>query len=108
MPKKHRVEITVTAERDLYEIRDYIALDKPVAAQRWLLRIAKQIRSLKTMPLRHEVIPEAQEIGIEYRHMLLGPYRTIYRVEKERVIVVRVIHGARLLDPSFLFGSENT
>jgi plasmid stabilization system protein ParE len=58
------------------------------------------------MPLRHEVIPEAREIGVEYRHTLSGPYRTIYRVEKERVIVVRVIHGARLLDPSFLPGSE--
>jgi toxin ParE1/3/4 len=102
VPKKHRVEITAVAERDLREIRDYIARDKPAAAQRWYERLAKQIRSLETMPLRHEVIPEAQEIGIEYRHMLSGPYRMIYRVEKQRVIVVRVIHGARLLDPSFL------
>ncbi|HZZ28408.1 MAG TPA: type II toxin-antitoxin system RelE/ParE family toxin [Pirellulales bacterium] len=47
MPKKHRVEITAAAERDLREIRDYIALDKPAAAQQWVKRIAKQIRSLK-------------------------------------------------------------
>ena len=106
MAGKHRVEITAAAERDLRNIRDYIARDKPVAAERWLQRIAKQIRSLKSMPLRHEIIPEARDIGIGYRHMLSGPYRTIYRVEKERVIVVRVIHGARLLDLSFLLGPE--
>ncbi len=104
MPKKYRVEITATAERDLCEIRDFIAKDKPLAAQRWIQRIQKQILRLQTMPLRHEVIPEARDIGIEYRHALLGPYRTIYRVENDRVLVVRVIHGARLLDPALLFG----
>jgi toxin ParE1/3/4 len=105
VPKKYRVEITATAERDLCEIRDFIAKDKPLAAPRWIQRIQKQILRLQTMPLRHEVIPEAHDIGIEYRHALWGPYRTKYRVESDRVLVVRVIHGARLLDPALLFGS---
>jgi toxin ParE1/3/4 len=104
VPKKYRVEITATAERDLCEIRDFIAKDKPLAAQRWIQRIQKQILSLQTMPLRHGVISEAHDIGIDYRRALLGPYRTIYRVENDRVFVVRVFHGARLLDPAPLFG----
>ena len=106
MPKRYRVDITESAQRDLEQIRDYIAHDKPVAASKWLARIRKQIRSLKTMPLRHEIIPEAQAIGIEYRHMRFGVYRTIYRIAGNQVIILRVIHGARLLDPSFLSGNE--
>jgi len=37
-------------------------------------------------------------LGIEYRHITYGHYRTIFRVEGSRVIILRVIHGARLLD----------
>ncbi len=54
------------------------------------------------MPKRHEVIPEARELGVEYRHALIGKYRTIYRIEGQRVLIIRVIHGARLLDLSLL------
>jgi len=106
VPKKYRVDITETAKRDLLEIRDYIARDKPAAAERWVAGIKKKILALKQMPLRHEVIPEAATIGIEYRHTLIGAYRAIYRVVGDHVIVVRVIHGARLLDPSYLSGPQ--
>lgn len=54
------------------------------------------------MPRRHEVIPEADELGVEYRHIILGNYRTIYRVDERRVIILRIIHAARLLDQSLL------
>ena len=33
-----------------------------------------------------------------YREILQGNYRLIYRVERERVIIVAVHHAARLLD----------
>ena len=66
--------------------------------------IDRKIRSLQSMPQRYEVIPEAQELGVEYRHILSGNYRTIYRIEGERVIVLRVVHASRLLDQSLLSG----
>ena len=104
MTKKFHVDITACAERDVRAIRDFIARDKPRAADTWARSIVRQIRSLKTMPLRHEVIPEARDLGVEYRHIISGNYRTLYRVEGDRVIVVRVIHAARLLDQSLLSG----
>lgn len=107
MAKKFRVEITATAEQDLRSIRDFIARDKPAAAERWLTSISRKILGLKSMPLRHEIIPEAPEIGVDYRHMLQGVYRIIYRVEGRRVFVIRVIHGARLLDHSILGATDN-
>lgn len=104
MRKKFHVEITASAERDVRAIRDFIARDKPQAAGKWARSIERKIRSLKSMPQRHEVIPEAQDLGVEYRHILFGNYRTIYRIEDDRVIVLRVIHAARLLDQSVLSG----
>jgi plasmid stabilization system protein ParE len=64
----------------------------------------RRIRSLKSLPHRHEVVPESQELGVEYRHIISGNYRTIYRIEDDHVIVLRVIHAARLLDQSLLDG----
>lgn len=44
------------------------------------------------------VPPEASELDVEYRHLIDAPYRTIFRVSRSRVIIIRVIHGAQLLD----------
>jgi toxin ParE1/3/4 len=100
--RRYRVEITAAAERDIQLNYDYIARDKRRAAANWVRGIKKQIRSLALMPMRCEIIPEAEDIGIEYRHLIFGQYRTIFRIVEKRVIVLRVIHGARLFDLSFL------
>lgn len=100
MPKRYRVEISPAAQADANEIRDYIARDKPRAAEKWGRRVVRLMFSLRSFPLRHEIIPEAKEINRDYRHLLFGKYRVIYRVEEERVVVMRVIHAARLLDES--------
>ncbi len=98
--RKYVVEITATAQRDIESNRSYIAQDKPQAAERWVAKIEKRILRLDRFPERYEVIPEAAELGIEYRHAIEGNYRIIYRIEGLRVIVVRVFHAARLLNLS--------
>jgi toxin ParE1/3/4 len=95
--QKFRVEITATAQSDIAEIFHYIASDNQSAAVSFVLEIEKQIDSLEKFPTRCSVIPESFELGIEYRHILYGHYRTIFRVESSRVIILRIIHGARLL-----------
>jgi addiction module RelE/StbE family toxin len=92
------VEFTATALQDLLAIRDYIARDKPAAARRWVEAIIRRAQSLHRFPVRHEVIPEATQLGVGYRHLIQGKYRVIYRVAERKVYVIRVIHGARLLD----------
>ena len=59
--------------------------------------IVLQIDSLEQFPLRCPVIPESRELGREYRHIIYGNYRTIFRIDGSSVIIMRVIHGARLL-----------
>jgi len=53
--------------------------------------------TLSLAPARCSIIPEAADLGRQYRHLLHRAYRTIFRIDGARVLVVRVIHGARLL-----------
>ena len=95
---KFQVEITATAQSDIQEIFQYIAVDNQTAANNLFWEIEKQIDSLEQFPLRCPVIPESFELGVEYRHIIYGHYRTIFRVESSKVIILRIIHGARLLN----------
>lgn len=96
--QKYRVEITRVAEWDARDIFRYVASDNKAAANKWITEIERQIDSLEQYPLRCPVIPESQDLGKEYRHIIYGNYRTVFRIEGSRVIIMRIIHGARLLD----------
>jgi plasmid stabilization system protein ParE len=100
--KRYRVEITPVAERDVLGIYDSIAQASRQRAVKWFREIDRQTRTLSRAPKRCPVIPESVEIGREYRHLIYGNYRTIFRIEGEVVYILRVLHGARLLDSSAL------
>jgi plasmid stabilization system protein ParE len=100
--QRYKVEITRVAETDIQDIFDYISRDSKTAALRLTEEIENQIETLESSPLRCAVIPEAQELGEKYRHLIFGNYRTIFKIEGSTVIIMRVIHGARLLDMQIL------
>ena len=102
MPKKFRVEITRTAERDVVAIYEYLERRSPQRALKWFAEIERQAQTLTQHPSRCAVIPETDEIGVEYRHLIYGEYRTVFRIDGSVVYIVRVIHGARLLDTESL------
>ncbi len=104
MTTTFRVEITATAEADVAEIRDYIAHDSPEAATAFILRLEAQIDTLEKFPERCPRVPESRLLGTAYRHLLMGSYRAIFKISGDRVIVLRVLHGARLLDTQMLEG----
>ena len=102
MPKRYRVEITRSAERDAVSAYEYIERKSPKRAAKWFAEIERQMRALSQLPTRCPIIPEAEEIGAEYRQLIWGNYRTIFRIDGNIVFVVRVIHGAQLLEPGTL------
>jgi toxin ParE1/3/4 len=102
VPAKFVAEITPCAEADIAEIWDYIAQDSPTKAEAFILALEEQIASLEKFPERCSRIPENEILGTSYRHLIHGSYRTIFRIAGSKVIVLRVIHGARLLDTSLL------
>jgi plasmid stabilization system protein ParE len=54
---------------------------------------------LERFPLSGRVVPE---FGTPYREILVGPYRVIYRYDKDHDVafVLNVVHGSRRLPPS--------
>jgi toxin ParE1/3/4 len=89
------------------EIWDYITQDKPEAAAAFVLRLEEQIGTLERFPERCPPAPENELLGAAYRHLLYGNYRTILKVVGSRMIILRLLHEARLLDTGMLEGLEN-
>ena len=83
-------------------IREYIARDKPQAAMKWVRSLFKRMASLRHLPFRYEVVPEELDLEREYRHIVFGNYRIIFRVDGKVVWVVRVFHAARILGTDHL------
>ena len=99
MRVRYNVEIIQAAERDVEEIWTYIADDSPENATAFIVRLEEQIDTLEQLPERCPLIPENQQLGTAYRHLLYGDYRTIFRIAVT-VYILRIIHGSRLLDSS--------
>lgn len=98
MPAPYRVEITPFAELDVAEIWDYIAQDNPGNAESFIRKFTEQMETLEMFPERCPLIAENRILGTSYRHLIHGHYRTIFRISGQKVINLRIIHGARLLD----------
>ena len=77
--------------------KNFIARDNPKAAAKWARTAYAEMRSLRYLPMRNEVVPEADDIAFPYRHIIFGNYRIIYKVEDYVVTVVRVFQASRLL-----------
>ena len=92
-----RVILTDPALAEVEEAADYIWDESPVNARRWLTEFWQAVETLRNMPSRHALIPEAETIGIPYRSLPHHSHRIIYRIVEEQAVVyiVRVYHSAR-------------
>lgn len=90
------VQWTESAVRDLEEIVTYIAQDSPMAARRVLQRLRSQAAQLEDFPMRGRLVPEFQDVGIRvWREVVVKPWRLLYRVAGNRVLVECVIDSRR-------------
>jgi plasmid stabilization system protein ParE len=85
------------ATRHLTDIYEYIARDSQRYAKRMVDRITSRSKQISKFPESGQVVAEYHDPAV--REVLEGPYRLIYRTEPSRVVVLAVIHGARLLPP---------
>lgn len=80
------------ALRDLDQIIFRIAADDPKAAQRFRDRILDRIDVLRGFPESAQPRPE---FGKDVRTIPIGRYMVFVRVILPKVVVLRIIHGAR-------------
>lgn len=98
MPKKFKVHLTLNAQNDLEHIFFYIASDNINNAKKFILQLEETIYSLDTSPERCPVIPENIYWGTNYRHLIHKNYRILYKIDCDFVYILRVVHGATLLE----------
>ena len=80
--------------QDLDGIADYISLDKPEAARKFVQRVFERIEQLRNHPESGSVPAELQ--GTPYRQLVIPPVRIFYRAQSEVVYIVYVMRGERL------------
>ena len=92
-----RVVITEDAENDLQDIVTYMAKhDSPQAAQHVLGRILDAADSLTAVPTRGTPPKELRGLGDqEYRQIFFKPYRLIYRIVEDRIVIYVSTDGRR-------------
>ncbi len=87
------------AEKDLIDIIDHIASDSPVNALQIFQKIKKKSSSLYTMPERYRIVPELRDQGImQYRELIVSPWRIMFKVTGLKVFVLSVIDSRRNIE----------
>ncbi|MCX7015723.1 MAG: type II toxin-antitoxin system RelE/ParE family toxin [Candidatus Sumerlaeota bacterium] len=91
---------TEPALNDLDAVADYIALDKPSAAGRFVRKVFDRVARLEQFPYAGKRPLELP--GTPYREVIVAPSRIFYRVEKDTVFILHVIRTERFLRPQML------
>jgi len=77
------------------EIAAYIAQDKPSAAEQWVKTVFSKVEHLKSSPEIGRIVPEIE--NSQFKKIIYGNYRIIYRIELEQISVLTVRHGKQIL-----------
>jgi len=103
MRKQYEVVWTKIANADLTAIIQYILSDNPAAAKDSLQRIKAKASNLDSLPGRGRIVPELRQQGIlQYRELLVPPWRIIYRISDNFVYVLAVFDSRQNIEDVLL------
>lgn len=85
------------AVEDLDAACAFIARDSDKYAYLFAERIIALIEAMPANPLAGAIVPEYDRADL--RERLFQNYRIVYRMHKDAVEIVAIVHGARLLPP---------
>ena len=86
---------TEPALNDLEIIAEYIALDKPDAARRYVQKVFDAVERLERFPRSGSIPPEIPHLP--YRQIVVPPCRIFYRIQKDHLFIVHVMRSEQLL-----------
>ena len=91
-----KVVWTDPAAEDVVETVEYIARDSPSFAATLAQRICDAGDSLEEFSERGRPYPDPAYPG--FGELIIGPYRLVYEVEAECVVIHAVFHGGRQVE----------
>jgi len=77
------------------EIADYIAQDKPSAAEKWIDTVFSKVEQLKSSPEIGRIVPEINDS--QFQELIYGNYRIIYHIETKQISILTIRHGRQIL-----------
>ncbi|MFP4443129.1 MAG: type II toxin-antitoxin system RelE/ParE family toxin [Spirochaetia bacterium] len=94
---------TKPALNDLDEIFNYIASDSVDIAIKQYERIKETVKDIGTFPKQGRIIPELQNENItKFRDIIVNPWRMMYRIEENRILILAIIDGRRNIEESLM------
>lgn len=96
MPRKHSITFAESAINDLEEIRGWYAEQQvPEVGERLVGELVSEVERLSDFPETGRMVPE---FGVAHlREIIHPPFRIVYRLEVNRIRIVRVWRSERLL-----------
>ena len=90
------VEVSPFAQDDLNEIIEYYYSYSQNYVETTISEFEENVMSLQQHPKSGRIIPELERQGItQYRELIQGYYRIIYKISKDKIILLTVIDGRR-------------
>ena len=103
MKKRYEVIWSNIAEKDLIDIVEYISADSPSTALKSFKNIKQKASKLYSFPERGRVVPELRDQGIvQYRELIISPWRVIYRISEKSVYVLSVLDARQNIEDILL------
>lgn len=93
-----KVAWTTPAATQLHEIFEFIAVERPAAAERMVRTIRRSAQQLVQMPFAGRI---GKVAGSRELVVAGTPYLVAYRVEDDSIQILAVLHGAQEWPDSF-------
>jgi addiction module RelE/StbE family toxin len=88
-----QINWTKKSIKDLRAINDYISLDSTFYASRFISKLITRVEQLIEFPESGRMVPE-KNIN-EIRELIEGNYRIFYRLQRDKVTILRIHNAAR-------------
>lgn len=88
-----QINWTKKSLKDLRAINDYISLDSSFYAARFISKLISRVDQLIEFPESGRMVPEKNVH--EIRELIEGNYRIFYRLQKEKITILRIHNAAR-------------
>ena len=90
------VEVSPFAQDDFNEIIEYYSSYSQDYVETTISEFEEKVMSLHQHPKSGRIIPELERQGItQYRELIQGYYRIVYKISKDKVVILTVIDGRR-------------
>jgi len=94
---KYEIQLTPIAKADIKTIKEYmgIVLNEPDIAAKLVKTLKDAVSSLSQMPERHPFVKDEFFTISDVRKLIVKSYAIFYQIEKNVVIVLRILHAKR-------------